>query len=597
MIRRLGSNLASFKPLEFKPGLNILLADKSEGATNLHSRNGAGKTSLIELVHFLFGAEVRKESIFRSEALKTWDFDAHVDIQGDSVWVSRSGAERDIITIMGPVEDWPIQSRHNQITDLFENLDNGKNSVEKTNDEWKTFLGSAWFGLPNMSDGKGERNNPSFRRIFPYFARRQVDGGFQNPTQYSTKQPKWSEQVSLSYLLGLDWNISRGFESLRNRESTVREMRKASNSPDFNKIFGKSEDTLTRLVVAENRYELLREQIKAFEIIPQYKDLEREANEITAEVNSLNGENVIDARFVKQLEESLNDEGVADFEVVKKLYSEAKLTMPEKVWRRFDEVEMFHRAVMKNRRAHLAAEINSAKDRLSERDKRVSELDRRRRKIMKTLETGGALDHYNALREEAGRVETEVAELRQRVETAKQVEKTKEEVSIERSRLITALRDDIYERGDIIREAILAFESLSESLYENAGSLTVSATRSGPKFEVHIGRQRSKGISRMQIFCFDLMLTEISLKRGRGPGFLIHDSHLFDGVDERQVAKALQLGSERAEANGYQYIVTMNSDALPSEGFGRGFDVRDHVMDIELTDETDKGGLFGLRFE
>jgi uncharacterized protein YydD (DUF2326 family) len=33
------------------------------------------------------------------------------------------------------------------------------------------------------------------------------------------------------------------------------------------------------------------------------------------------------------------------------------------------------------------------------------------------------------------------------------------------------------------------------------------------------------------------MLTEISLKNGRGPGFLVHDSHLFDGVDERQIAK------------------------------------------------------------
>src|SRR3546814_9567131 len=80
----------------------------------------------------------------------------------------------------------------------------------------------------------------------------------------------------------------------------------------------------------------------------------------------------------------------------------------------------------------------------------------------------------------------------------------------------------------------------------------------GPQFEVHIDGQRSKGITNMQIFCFDLMLTEISIRNGRGPRFLIHDSHLFDGVDERQVAKALQLGAERAQADGFQYIVTMN---------------------------------------
>ena len=68
-------------------------------------------------------------------------------------------------------------------------------------------------------------------------------------------------------------------------------------------------------------------------------------------------------------------------------------------------------------------------------------------------------------------------------------------------------------------------------------------------------------------------------------------------MDERQVAKALQLGAERAEAVGFQYIVTMNSDALPREGFKTGFDIRSYVMDTKLTDATDTGGLFGLRFE
>jgi uncharacterized protein YydD (DUF2326 family) len=124
----------------------------------------------------------------------------------------------------------------------------------------------------------------------------------------------------------------------------------------------------------------------------------------------------------------------------------------------------------------------------------------------------------------------------------------------------------------------------------------VSESQSGPVFDVHIEGQRSKGITNMQIFCFDLMLMEISKKRGIGPGFLIHDSHLFDGVDERQVAKALQLGAERAQISGFQYIVTMNSDALPKEGFKGNFSVRDHVVDTKLTDATETGGLFGLRF-
>lgn len=100
------------------------------------------------------------------------------------------------------------------------------------------------------------------------------------------------------------------------------------------------------------------------------------------------------------------------------------------------------------------------------------------------------------------------------------------------AQLTKALRNDLHERDAIFREAILAFEALSESLYERAGSLTIAETGSGPQFDVHIDGQRSKGITNMPIFCFDLMLTEISLKQGRGPGFLLHDSHLFDGVSD-----------------------------------------------------------------
>ena len=215
---------------------------------------------------------------------------------------------------------------------------------------------------------------------------------------------------------------------------------------------------------------------------------------------------------------------------------------------------------------------------------------------MGLLKAGGALEHYTGLREELGRGEADVEMLKQKLATAERLDRTKTELDLERTRLVKALRDDIHERDDIVREVILSFEALSRSLYERAGSLTISETPNGPRFEVHIAAERSKGITNMQIFCFDFMLMEICGRRGRWPGFLIHDSHLFDGVDERQVAKALQLGAQRAEAGGFQYIVTINSDSVPAEGFTEGFDVRDHVVEPRLTDATETGGLFGIRF-
>jgi uncharacterized protein YydD (DUF2326 family) len=586
VIRRFGSDLASFKSLTFKPGLNILLADKSLGATDRQSRNSAGKTSFVELVHFLFGADVRKDSIFRADALNEWTFDVAVDIGGETVSAARSGAKPSRLLVNGDVSGWPLSPSFDERVGLY----------ELSNEAWKANLGALWFGLPLASGDEAERFQPSFRSLFSYFARRQQSGGFQQPMQHSSMQQTWDQQVSICYLLGLDWSIPAKFQELRGQEKVAQELRKAARGGDLGRFFGKAADLRTRLTVAEARAIRLRSQLDNFQVVPEYKELEHEANDITRQIDGLNVENVMDGDLLQQLRASFEQEEAPALGDISKLDAEAGVVLPEMMRRRFDEVERFHRTIVENRRSHLAAEIASAEERIADRDRLKDERDRRRRQVMGLLQSGGALEHYTNLREEVGRAQAEIEGLRQRLETAERIESTKAELDIERARLSKALGDDIHERAEIIREAILSFEALSESLYERAGSLTVSGTPNGPLFDVHIDGQRSKGITNMQIFCFDLMLTEISRKQGRGPGFLIHDSHLFDGVDERQVAKALQLGAERAEASGFQYIVTMNSDALPREALQRGFDIRPYVLETKLTDATETGGLFGVRF-
>src|SRR5437764_306604 len=117
----------------------------------------------------------------------------------------------------------------------------------------------------------------------------------------------------------------------------------------------------------------------------------------------------------------------------------AGVVLPDMVRRRFDQVESFHRTIIENRRAHLNAEISSAEARIAERDQLTSERDRRRRQIMSILRSGGALEHYMTLREEAGRAEAEVEGLRQRLETAERIESTRAELDIKRANLTKAL--------------------------------------------------------------------------------------------------------------------------------------------------------------
>jgi uncharacterized protein YydD (DUF2326 family) len=77
----------------------------------------------------------------------------------------------------------------------------------------------------------------------------------------------------------------------------------------------------------------------------------------------------------------------------------------------------------------------------------------------------------------------------------------------------------------------------------------------------------------------------------------VHDSILYDPVDERQRALALQLAAREAESKGFQYICTMNSDLVPYGELSEDFDMESFVR-LRLTDaEGDEGRLLGIRFD
>lgn len=132
---------------------------------------------------------------------------------------------------------------------------------------------------------------------------------------------------------------------------------------------------------------------------------------------------------------------------------------------------------------------------------------------------------------------------------------------------------------------------------DRTGEFVVAAKDNGPEFEITIQGDRGGGISQIEIFCLDLALLSLTADSRRGPGFLIHDSHLFDGVDERQVSIALQLGKSTADRIGGQYLVTMNSDIFDRLPLPSTIDRQALVLPIRLSDSETDGGLFGFRFD
>ena len=69
----------------------------------------------------------------------------------------------------------------------------------------------------------------------------------------------------------------------------------------------------------------------------------------------------------------------------------------------------------------------------------------------------------------------------------------------------------------------------------------------------------------------------------------------FDPVDERPVARTLELAARESEKWRFQYICTLNTDKVPVAEFRDGFSL-DPYTRLRLTDKDASGSLLGIRF-
>lgn len=582
MIHRIYSSLSTFKELEFHSGLNILSAVRTRTSTDRQTRNGAGKSSSVAIVNMLLGANLGKDSIFRHDALIDHWFGMDFDLRGNRTTVRRSGKPRSDIKIRS---EFDLETQYLPKYSFLHN-----DYVRKSQNKWKEILGQYIFNFPNEDEYVALGTfKPTFRSLFSYFAREHPDG-FITYKKHFARGSKYQYQVPLSFVLGIDWKISQELENLRKEERRNRAVKRKSNTEDHLPSIGSPGELRTRSVIAEERYKRLESNLKDFRVLPEYREYENEANKITDQLRDLSDQIMLDQRIIDDLQASMEAEQEPVFERLEELYAEANVILPKHVTSRYEDVRKFHASIVENRRLHLQGEIEKARERIRQNKNQSKEMEKRYTEIMTVLQPHGAIDQRVALETELHKLAGELAAIDQRLLEAESFENRKSELQLQRNQLERQLTINLREQRAELDLAILALEHVAQQLYETSGELIISPTEDGPEFQVKMRADKSKGITNMEIFAFDMMLMMVCTQRNISPGFLIHDSHLFDGVDTRQIQKALQVGADLAEDYGFQYIVTLNSDVEP-EGFEK------YRIATELTDATDDGGLFGFRFD
>ena len=579
MLKRIYSNLPSFKPVKFHSGLNLILAEKDSQSSDGQTRNGAGKSSVVELISSLHGGDLKKSSLLKTKDLLPYRFGIELTLDGKPVTIERSGEHPTKVFVRNMPEDLlPLSELDGE---FFCN-----------NENWVKFLGKSYFGL--LESVTQIKNSPTFRSLFSYFIR--PSKGFDSPDKWFPLQSTCSAQVALTYLLKLDWKIAMEFEGIRQKDKLIKALKTASKEGTLGDIMGSASDFRTEILLKKSRIEKLTASLIDFKVLPEYQEKEKRASEITKQLAGLSADDTTDKEWLSQLERAVEDETDIDKSRVENLFNETTIELPEMVARRFEEVSAFHESVVRNRREHLQQEVGEITARINRRFAHKEALDDERSEILSLLQTHGAFDQYMKFQAELAKLEAEFVQLNKKLEATENLDRKKSELKIDRHNLQQKMRIDHSEREKAISDAIIAFADISGALYDEAGKFIIDPTNNGPNFEFDIPGKKSTGKSKMQIFCFDMMLMKLWSNEPNRPKILVHDSLIFDGVDERQIAKALLLGSQMAEMHNFQYIVTMNSDDFPDMSKYPTFKLNNYRIDLNITD-TEKGGIFGFRFQ
>ena len=569
MIVELTSDLKSFKSLRFGSGLNILLAERHESSGARDTRNGTGKTSFVELVHYLLSERRNSKDDFHKPELIGTEFTCRFYDGTKEVTVSRKSGPDDEASKDGePIAPTSLRAE----------------------------FALEWFGLTTEDTSAGY--SPTFGALLAYFIRKERNGGFSSPTVNASAQSGWNSQVCLSYLLGFDWKLPQKLQiskDLKKDADALYKMIKKGSFSDGNLDLNKMQ---SRLDFLDREIEQKRTEVATSTVVDGYRQHEATANDLTSRIKGLNEANLEDIGLIENIDDALAEVENVAVSDVESLYQQVGVFFSEQVKKRFEQVSTFHRQVAQNREMHLKREKRNALDRLESRKTEIIELQKSLTEKLNLLRSGMAIERLTLLQSDLNRLEAEQGDLQQQIPRFRNVADDRKRLNRQIDDLVDSIADDVLERDEPRKAALDIFAGTSQFLYDEPGTLQIgrSSGKAGLSIETDILGQKSGGKTHMQIFCFDWLLVEASRKQDKFPGFLVHDSNIFDGVDGRQIGLALKLAHKKCEELGVQYIVAMNSDDLKKiEHDENGFDPNNFVIDTVLTDEPN-GGLFGIRF-
>lgn len=531
------SDNPKFSTIKFKDGLNLIVGTKID-KDKKETSNGVGKTMSIQLINYLLAGQNKLLDQVLQDL--TTSVTLQLEIKDEIHQISRNGK---IIS---------LDEQELKLKDLKEFLNK---SVD--NDRF------------------------SFRDLFVRFNRQSYEKA---TAQISTEEAFKNNAIN-AWLLGLDISYIDKKKELYNKQQALKQIIA---------YLKELQETVNKEEIYETKEELekIEKDIENFEIAEDYYQIKEKADELTLLLRDSENRLSMLKRDLNLREELIrvNKQEDVDISRVERIYNEAKFFLDDKVIKHLEAVKEFHNTLFENRKKKAKEEIETLTKEIKIEKQQIESLDKERSKLLQYLESKGALEEYNKLLRYRDELKKKLQDLEAKEKEKERYEEEKQQLKLEIDKFELELIKESKKMKSQFESLAAKFRDISNKFYEKPGYLDIDINPAMKakyvyKIDPKIQADESSGIGMMKIFIYDMLIYDLNPDL---IGFSSHDNILYDVVDERQIATALDYAKENVR----QYICSI-SDTKFQGALEYVNKVNENDVILELNEHNK---LFGVDF-
>ncbi|MFW1141982.1 DUF2326 domain-containing protein, partial [Vibrio parahaemolyticus] len=530
------------------------------------SYNGVGKSSTLNLIHWMLGARLN----------------------------NKTEREKKVNKFLKAYGNFYLEIRHDGadyvITKNFAHNDFYVNDQKYSNKDYNRFLTELFV--------KDFPSSISFRNILNCFARRYGDKYYSEAHgQQGRPDSDYQQRLVNLALLGLDTSI---VERKQKTKQAIEKLKKSQSA--ISEVV--SQDDIHVLKDLKDQLASLTSLRKELEIAPAYDNEKKAADELTYHINELRDSLYESRSKLKRKHNLLSQIGDIEIDVsqLKTVYEEALIFFNEQVVVELEEACQFHKKLISNRTNRLTKEIGLLTEEIRSLKDSLEPLEVKRDLILKNMSADGAFDEYESVSQQILIKAGEISQIESNLQLAKKIESELSAEKLKNAEIHNEALGYLNSISQYLEQLDDDFRRIVKNFYNNnTGSVIVQLSKDAQylyDLDIHVPKDSSQGVNEVRIFCYDMLLYE---RNRELLGFVAHDGCIFSELDPRQKAQMFKVALEYVNDTGMQYFVNIGQSSLDeilkSEVLNNSEKEQiTNAIALNLLDESPETWLFGSQF-